>query len=145
MNSIYKVFILVFSLIFLSCNFNSTYRNRTLDKNEAEIITNKLYEFLERDEFSNATSLFSSKFLEVTPLDSLNKMFLDVKSLGKYEGRALSNFETFVVEGSNPKSEYIFIYDVNYEKFSSQETIRLEKEGDSIKIVTYQIHSDGFN
>ena len=106
MNSIYKVFILVFSLSFLSCNFNSTYRNRTLDKNEAEIITNKLYEFLEKDEFSNATSLFSSKFLEVTPLDSLNKMFFDVKSLGKYEGRAFSNFETFVVEGSNPKSEY---------------------------------------
>lgn len=51
MNSIYKVFILVFSLSFLSCNFNSTYRNRTLDKNEAEIITNKLYEFLEKDEF----------------------------------------------------------------------------------------------
>lgn len=144
MKRIYNVLIFVFVINFCSCNFTSTYHNRPSDKSEAEIVSNQLYDYLAKDQYSDAQFLFSEKFFEITSKDSLRKMFLDIKKLGKYHERSLVNWETLVMQDSSSKSEYVLFYDVVYEYFPAQEMIRLEKENDSIKIVAYQVKSDGF-
>ena len=40
--------------------------------------------------------------------------------------------------------EYLLIYDANYQKYSAKKTIRLVRENDAVKIIGYNIYSEGF-
>jgi hypothetical protein len=50
-----------------------------------------------------------------------------------------SGGETLVIKGTNPKSEYVLVYNVKRDIKNTQEKFTLHKEGDSIKIVGYDI------
>lgn len=131
-------------LFLISCNLNTVYTNDLSDKAEAEEIAEQLYNHLEKGNLQEAQNLFSDKFFNVTPPDSLNSMFLRIKNLGKYKNRTLKDWKTLRVAGSKPKAEYMLLYNVNYTSYSAQETLRMEKEGKKIMIVGYQVYSDGF-
>ncbi|UUV22723.1 hypothetical protein [Paenimyroides aestuarii] len=132
-------------LILTGCNFNKTYSNRISDKQDAEVIAERLYVLMEKSQFEEAEQLFSEKFLNVTPSDSLQKMFLKIKSLGEFQSKELQDWKTFVLEGSKPKSQYALYYKVDYSHHEAKETIRMEKKGDKIMIVGYEVYSDGFS
>ena len=139
------VFIILFSLFLSSCNFNRTYTDRPIDREEAERVTVKFYYMLRDKKYNQTHALFSPRFIEVTDTSKLNNIFkTSDEQLGKIEDQTLETCKTNIVEGSNPISEYLLIYKVRRNKFYSKETIRLEKENDTIKILAYNIQSDGF-
>lgn len=140
-----KTFSIIFSLIFLlSCNLNTTYSNRESDKREAEQITNKLYHYLEMQELEKAESLFSEQFFEVTDRETLNKIFAKtLEECGNLTNFTLEEWTTFIVKGTDSKSEYVLIYKVTREKKNTTERIGMIKEKDeTIKIVSYHVNFD---
>lgn len=140
---IYKIsMIIVFALC--SCNLNTVHSNEKSDLQNAEKIVENLYDYLEEDLFLETHKLFSDKFFNVTPPDSLNSMFLRIKSLGEYENKSLQDWRTLRVSGATPKAEYMLHYKVEYSLYSAQEIIRMEKEEDKIMIVSYEVYSEGF-
>src|SRR5690606_10184241 len=78
---------------------------------------------LEKISSTEAHNLFSDKFFEVTPADSLNRIFEKIKILGEYKHRALADWSTFRVTGTNPKTEYMLHYVVEYTSHPAQEII----------------------
>ncbi len=139
-----KFFTLIFLSTFLiSCQINSTSSNRESDKREAEKITNEFYNYLEKKEFENAANLFSEKFFAVTDKDKLYEIFnATLNDCGNLTDFSIVDWSTFVVKGTNPKSEYLFYYKVSREKKETLEEIGMIKENDSIKIVSYHVSVD---
>ena len=140
-----KTFSIIFSLIFLlSCNLNTTYSNRESDKREAEQITNKLYHYLEMQELEKAESLFSEQFFEVTDRETLNKIFTKtLEECGNLTNFNLEEWTTFIVQGTDSKSEYVLVYKITRHKKNTTERIGLIKEEDeTIKIVSYHVNFD---
>ena len=137
--------ILLISVTLSSCNFNSHYTDRPQDREEAERVTVKFYYLLRDKKYSEAHSLFSPRFLEVTNDSRLDELFKSSDDqLGEIQDQTLETWKTNRVDGSNPISEYLLIYNVKRTKFNSRETIRLEKEKDEIKILAYNVQSEGF-
>ncbi len=84
-------------------------------------------------------------FFNVTNRDGLETIFKKTaETLGNYKYKKLIDWKTNRVEGSNAGADYLLIYEVTYDKYKAQETIRLIKEGSSIRIIGYNINSDGF-
>lgn len=132
--------------IMTSCHYNSQYLNREEDKNEAEQVTNKLYDFLKSKNYEGTNDLFSKKFFEVTDKEKLLKIYaMTNEKLGDLITTEVESWETKVVKGSNPSSNYVLVYKNKYERFEARETITLTKEEDGqIRILGYNINSDGF-
>ena len=138
-------YLIICSLVFSSCNFNSHYTDKPLDRDEAERITVKFYYLLRDKNYNDTYKLFSPRFLEVTNTSKIEQIFkTSDEELGEIKDQSLVSWKTNVVKGSNPISEYLLVYDVKRSKFNSKETIRLEKENDTIKILSYNVQSDGF-
>jgi hypothetical protein len=138
-----KLFFLLFISLVASCNLNTTSSNNESDKREAEEITNKLYYYLETKDFQNAQTLFSEKFFEVTDREKLQKIFNQShEEFGNLTNFSLLEWNTFVVKGTQAKSEYLLVYQVEREKKPTVEKIGMIKENDSIKIVSYHIQYD---
>lgn len=131
---------------FYSCNnLNLQRKNTTSDKIEGEKVVNIYFDNIKSDKENDNLSLFSNAFFEkVSKEDFVKKRSaVDIK-LGKVLDRKLLKWETNIVDGTNPKSEYLFIYEVEREKYSSIETFYLIKEStDSIKVQSYQVESEG--
>ncbi|RTY85912.1 hypothetical protein EKL32_28245 [Flavobacterium sp. GSN2] len=138
-------YLFLLSLISISCNFNSHYTNREIDREEAERVTTKFYYLLRDKNHKNTFELFSQKFLEITDTTQLNEIYITSdEKLGNITDQTLLSWETNIIEGSNPVSEYLLVYNVKRNKFDSKEIIRLEKENGVIKILAYNVSSDGF-
>ena len=149
LNLVYKdpmkkyLLLVLLSTLFTSCNINTTSTNHESDKREAEKITNKFYHYLEMKEFNEAEKLFSEKFFEVTDKEKLHKIFNHtLNDCGNLTNFSLQEWNTFVVKGTNPKSEYDFLYKVTRDKKETTERIGMLKENDSIKIVSYHVNFD---
>ncbi|MFN4027878.1 MAG: hypothetical protein ACK4IZ_10565 [Flavobacterium sp.] len=139
------LFLLITFLLFSSCSYNRQYQNRKTDKEEAERVTVKLYYLLRDKKYKESYALFSPRFLEVTDTVKLREIYnVCLEKLGEIKDQSILSWETNVVEGSNPKSEYLLIYTVKRSRFEAKETIRLEKENDTLKIIAYNIQSKGF-
>jgi len=137
-----KYILILITLLFISCNFNKTYRNREEDKQDAEKITEKFYSLLKKDNREEAFKLFGDKFFKITNKEQLNKMLNDIKtSCGdQILHTQLATWETLVSKGTSPQSEYVLIYKVNRNIKNTQEKITLQKNNDSIKIVGYDVN-----
>lgn len=124
----------------MSCNFNSTYQNREADKKDAEKVAQKFYTFINDNNRENAFKLISKNLFKVTPKEKFNQILNNsFMECGNIKNDSLIQWETLVVKGSNPKSEYVLIYNITREIKNTQEKFTLHKEGDSIKIVGYDI------
>lgn len=136
----------IYLLLFLfvtSCHFNTSVSNMEKDRDEADLIVEELYDYLDNEEYTEAEKLFSEKFFEVTDRESLKKI---LQAVNKKGGRILSSeitdWNTLVVKGTNPRSEYILLYQNKRDIATTQERIGLLKEDDSIKIVSYHVTFD---
>lgn len=138
---------LIFTLCLISCNFNATNVNDESDKIDAEKVTEELYSYIKKKDFTRAEKLFSDQFYAVTSKAGLHDIFQKTnKTLGNYEERELLDWKTSIIVGTNSKSEYFFVYEVKYQKFKAKETIVMFKEDDGvIRIVSYNVSSDGFS
>jgi len=124
----------------MSCNFNSTYQNREEDKKDAENVAQKFYTFINNNNKENAFELVSKNLFKVTPKEKFNQILNNsFMECGNIKNDSLIQWETLVVKGNNPKSEYVLIYNITRDIKNTQEKFTLHKEGDSIKIVGYDI------
>jgi hypothetical protein len=142
-----KHIIVLFLLVTLSaCNFNSTYLNRAEDKNDAEIVANRYYGALKNKDYEAVDVFFANEFWKVTPKDKLHEILVNTQSkLGELKSTKLDHWETKVIKGTNPSSEYILYYLNKYKNHEAKETLRLIKVADDkIKIIAFNINSDGF-
>ncbi len=131
---------------FTSCQFNSTNQNLPADREEAEAEIAKFHKLLDQKNYKKTVTFFSPKFLEVTNKAELFNIYKVSDSLlGKVEHREVEKSETKVVNGSNPRSDYFFVYDAKRENFGSKEYFVLAKEDGKIKILTYRVQSEGFD
>ncbi|MDR6158667.1 hypothetical protein QF023_002183 [Chryseobacterium sp. SLBN-27] len=90
--------------------------------------------------------MFGEKFFEVTDKEKLTELLNVTGQIGSVQEYNLAHWETLVVKGSNPKSEYFFVYDVQRGTEKTQETFRLEKDDSGmIKIVGYHVNQDLLN
>ncbi len=142
-----KVILVLVTLSFLySCNNLSVQRkNTTTDKVEGEKVVNTYFENVKLDKGDDNLKLFSNLFFEKISKEEFKKQsgIVDIK-LGKVIDKKLLKWETNIVDGTNSKSEYLFIYNVTRENYNSKETFYLIKEAtDSIKIYSYQVESEG--
>ncbi len=128
-----------------SCHFNTTYSNREEDKKDAEKITSQFYDLVKQNDYTKTYKLFSEKFFAITDTVKLNNIFrTTVEKLGAIESMTLDKWETNVVKGTDEKSDYALQYIVKHKRFDSKETFTLTKENGEIKIIGYNINSDGF-
>jgi hypothetical protein len=143
-NSIKTAFGILMLVLFTSCNFSSTYLNREEDKNDAEKVSTKLYTFLENKDYKQLHKLISKRFWETTNPAKLDEFLQAVNNrLGMVKHKNLDHWETKVIIGSKPSSTYVLYYLVQREKFVAQETVTLTKENDEIKILGYNVNSEG--
>lgn len=59
---------------------------------------------------------------------------------GNISNYSLSEWETIVATGANPKADYLLIYNAQRDKINTEEIFSLEKENDSIKIIGYKVN-----
>ncbi|WP_316847052.1 hypothetical protein [Pedobacter psychrodurus] len=144
-NKFYAPFYLLFLLFSLSsCNFNSTYLNREEDKKDAEKVSDQFYALLEQKDFKKLSPLLSNQFKAVTSTPKLNDYLTGiVNKLGEIKSKKLDHWESKVIRGSNASSNYVLYYIVERVKFQSKETVTLTGENNQIKVLGYNVNSEG--
>ncbi|MEL1245596.1 hypothetical protein AAEO56_15080 [Flavobacterium sp. DGU11] len=138
---------LSFCLFLAGCRFNATRTGQLSDKSDGDAVANKLFSALSDHDYSRADKLFGEEFFKATPLDSLHHIFdMTTKKLGGFKSNKLLDWNTSEISGTDERTEYLFVYEVEYEKYSAKETIRMLKKADEddIKILRYDIDSQGF-
>jgi len=135
------------AFVLAACNFNATYTNDEEDKKEAEKIINDFYNAVIAEDYATADAFFSPKFFAASPKDSLHRIFDRTKqNLGEFKSNKLLEWNTREIKGTDKKTEYVLVYEVEYSKHKATETISMLKEGEetTAKIVGYNINSPGF-
>jgi hypothetical protein len=141
-----KVIVLLFFILFSCKNDFHVYRNNNdSDKREGEKITGTYFDNILLEKSEENLKLFSDEFFKQTNKEELLQEFHFIEEkLGKITSKEIQGWETSIVTGTSPKSEYLFVYDVERVKFNSIETFYLMKDSnDSIKIYSYKIDSKG--
>jgi hypothetical protein len=141
------IFLFTLSLLLISCNFNQIYTDRESDKTDGEKIPQKFYwEIRYGGNQDDIYKLFGEKFFSVTSKEKLTELLNITSQIGPVQEYNLSKWQTLVVKGSNPKSEYLFTYEVKRGTEKTQETFTMEKDKNgNIKIVGYHVNQDLLN
>ena len=138
--------VMLFTLALSSCQFNSTRTNMAGDKTAAEKVTDKFHEFIKAKNYDSVYTLFSKRFFAVTPKAKMTEILTATQNkLGDLKSDSLAEWQTRIVEGTNPSSEYIMRYTNHRQKYDSKEQFTLTKDADGkIRILGYNINSEGF-
>lgn len=145
MKSSIKIIVSFFLFMLWGCNINGTYLNEESEKKDAEKITEKFYVLNGLKKNDKLETLFSDEFFKVSSSEDLQRILQMTNTrLGGFKSKKLVDWKTIRVTGSKASTEYFLTYDVLYDKFSAKENFRLMKEGDEIKILSYNVNSDGF-
>lgn len=145
MKKYFWIVLITFSIFSCKNDFYIQRKNNESDKREGEKVTGTYFDNVLLERPDENLKLYSDEFLEQTSKEELLKQnqFIEEK-LGKVTSKEIQGWETSVVSGTDPKSEYLFVYNVEREKFNSIETFYLMKDAnDSIKIYSYKIDSKG--
>ena len=139
-----KILLTIFLLsVMTSCQMNRTYQNRDEDKIEGEKFVNHFFELLKNKNYDETYKMYSPKFIAITNQEKIKEIYdFSFGKLGEIEDINIERWETIRVEGSNPLSSYAYIYNVKRSKYASIETFKLEKEGNEIKILSYNVNYD---
>ena len=137
-----KYLLVLIIFILVACNFNSTNYNREEDKNDAEKITQKFYSLIKENKRVEIFSLFGDKFYSITSKQQLGQMLDNISSEcgDKISDIKLQNWETSVTIGTNSKSQYVLLYQIQRDLKPTKEKITLEKVKGDIKIVGYNVN-----
>ncbi|RZJ78940.1 MAG: hypothetical protein EOO47_12285 [Flavobacterium sp.] len=131
-------------ILIWSCNFNSTFINREEDKEDAEKIAEKFYGHLQKRAYSKLHALISERFWKTTSDDKLDDFLTSADDkLGPIKSKTLDHWETKIIKGTQSSSTYVLYYLVQREKHQSKETLTLTKEDGKIKILGYNLNSEG--
>ena len=132
-----------FLLLISSCTFNTIRENREEDKKEAEKVTQQFFTLVKENNKKELYKLFSDKFFQVTNKNQLNSIIdWGQKEGDSIIGYSIVSWKTTIVKGTNPKSDYLLIYNVKRKKISTEEIFSLQKENDTIKILGYRLNLD---
>ena len=139
--------ILLYFIFFLlsSCNFsaNVSHENELSEKENAEAVVAKLYWYTGQNEFDKIPDLFSKTFFETSNTKELLAFIKNKKSeLGDFKDYKLSSWKTHRSSGTNPVSQYLLIYNVQYSNQNTTEDISLVKENNKIVISGYRVNKD---
>ncbi|UWX60590.1 hypothetical protein N0B40_19655 [Chryseobacterium oranimense] len=142
------LYLILISFLLIGCSYNQVFSNREEDKKDAEKISQKFFwELKYGGNLDTIYNLFGDKFFEVTSKEKLLQIINTTQNdIGRVEEYDLVKWETLIVKGSNPKSEYLLIYDVKRGSAKTEETFSMmkDKNGD-IKIVGYRVNQDMLN
>ncbi|NML59417.1 hypothetical protein [Chryseobacterium cheonjiense] len=87
--------------------------------------------------------LFSKRFFQEVEKERFEQILNKTDSdFGKVKDYELTNSWTQIIEGSNPISKYELSYLVTRDSTQTKEYFRLQKEKDSIKIISYRLDFD---
>jgi hypothetical protein len=137
----YNKYLFTFIYVFLcSCNIDGTYENRESDKKEGEKIADTFYKLIQQRDYAKTYSLYTERFFTITDTSKLATLYVQIDSTcGNIKDYTMANWKTTIVKGSNPVSEYAYLYDVNREKCKTRETILLKKENGKVRIISYDV------
>lgn len=134
-------------VLFSNCTFNATRSGMGSDKKDGEKIANAFFGMLIDHDYSKTDKLFSEELLKVLPSDSLHKILESTTTkLGAFKSNALVEWNTLDVSGTDSKTEYLYVYDVKFEKYDAKITLGMLRKEDEedIKILKFDIESPGF-
>src|ERR1700743_1402067 len=128
------------------CTYSASYLNRDQDKQEGKKVTDQLFDDLKNKNYDATFGLFSKKFFDVTPKDKLKNIFTFTQDkLGDLKSSEVFKWQTKIITGTNPSSDYEFLFKNRYQKYPAEVDIILAKDsGGKVKIISYRINSDGF-
>lgn len=137
------LFFLIFPYLTISCDYNRVYENRESDKKEAQNVINKFYYLTQENKKDETMKLFSNRFFK----DVNKKKFKEIlnktdNDFGKTKDFELINSWTQIIKGSDPISKYELSYLVTRDSTQTKEYFRMQKENDTIKIISYRVDFD---
>lgn len=142
-----KLRLVLLFVLLSSCNFNGnvSFDNEEEEKENAQSVAALFYLYIAQNNHEKATGLFSDSFFKVDSKEKLLKTLSRTNELlGEFKDYKLEDWKTRRTKGSDAKTEYLLVYEVKYSKFTALEKISLIKDGELIKIIGYNISSEGF-
>lgn len=137
--------LLTTSISGVGCRVNATYNNQESDKMDAERVIGEFYSLTKNKDYTGTYKLFSEQFFKASDTSKLyNILVATQEKIGPVETLKLGQWETQSIKGTDERNDYILQYVVKRQYFESNETFTLTKENGAIKIVRYNINSDGF-
>ncbi len=122
------------------CNLNTTVHNDEFDKMEAEKITSAFYRGVVTNDYSKIDTLFSPTQYKNQKRDSLGIFIGDIhKQFGTIVTWSLADWKTVDVKGTDAKTEYALVYNVEFSSKNVAETFIMRKEEGKVRIVDLQI------
>ncbi|WP_128572548.1 hypothetical protein [Chryseobacterium sp. P1-3] len=135
-----KYILILISFLFIGCSYDKIYENRESDRQEAQKITNKFYSLIKQNNREEAFKLFNQ---ETTSKEKFNLVLDKIESEnGQIQNDSLINWETHIIKGTNSKSDYLLVYEVNRSITNTQEAFVMQKINGTIKIEKYKINFD---
>lgn len=139
-----KYILILIAFVLVSCSYNKIYEDRESDKQDAQKIINKFYFLIQQNnDKKEVFRLFSKRFFQEVEKERFEQILNKTDSdFGKVKDYELTNSWTQIIEGSNPISKYELSYLVTRDSTQTKEYFRLQKEKDSIKIISYRLDFD---
>ncbi|WP_333596754.1 hypothetical protein [Chryseobacterium flavum] len=135
-----KYILILISFLFIGCSYDKIYENRESDRQEAQKIANKFYSLIKQNNREEAFKLFNQ---ETTSKEKFNLVLDKIESEnGQIQDESLINWETYIIKGTNSKSDYLLVYQVNRSITNTQEAFIMQKIDGTIKIEKYKINID---
>ncbi|UOQ73722.1 DUF4019 domain-containing protein [Hymenobacter cellulosilyticus] len=128
----------------MGCNYTTSVTNSEEDRKPAELVTDSFLMNQKQGRRDANLRLFGEEMWETTSREKVRQLWARRDTLlGPLVHTELGPWQTQVVKGTNPSSNYVLQYKSKYAKGSALETFTLEREADdSIKIVGYNISLD---
>lgn len=139
-----KYILILITFILVSCSYNKIYEDRESDKQDAQKIINKFYSLIQQNnDKKEVFRLFSKRFFQEVEKERFEQILNKTDSdFGKVKDYELTNSWTQIIEGSNPISKYELSYLVTRDSTQTKEYFRMQKENDTIKIISYRVDFD---
>ncbi|MDR6545638.1 hypothetical protein J2810_001686 [Chryseobacterium rhizosphaerae] len=138
-----KYILILISFLFIGCSYDKIYENREEDRQDAQKIINKFYFLVKEDNKKELFKLFSDRFFKEVGKERFEQILDKTDNdFGKVKDYELKDSWTQIIKGSNPISKYELSYLVTRNSTQTKEYFRLQKENDSIKIISYRLDFD---
>lgn len=123
-----------------SCYYNEIFDNREEDKAAGEVVINQFYLFLSLQKDDKVIALLSKDFLKKTRTNQMLRICEEYRNMGEIRLRILKNYQTHIVEGTNPVYDYAYNFEVTRDSVITIEQFRLTKENNRIKIFGFSVN-----
>ncbi|OCK51672.1 hypothetical protein BA768_02865 [Chryseobacterium sp. CBo1] len=138
-----KYILILISFLFIGCSYDKIYENRESDKQDAQKVINKFYFLIQQNNKEKVFKLFSNRFFQEVGKERFEKILDKTDNdFGKVKDYELTNSWTQIIKGSNPISKYELSYLVTRDSTQTKEYFRMQKENDTIKIISYRVDFD---